>query len=160
MLDIATRQLSRMTDHFAIDTEPRWLPDGQSLVFTSGRGGNPQIYRLDMRDRSVRRISFEGDYNSNPAVTPDGRYLAYVHRRGGKFHIAVQDLQRKTFNIVTSTEQDESPSVAPNGSMIIYATKHRGMGVLQAVSVDGRIKVYLPSKEGEVREPSWSPFFQ
>ena len=160
VLDIATRQLSRMTDHFAIDTEPRWLPDGQSLVFTSGRGGNPQIYRLDMRDRSVRRISFEGDYNSNPAVTPDGRYLAYVHRRGGKFHIAVQDLQRKTFNIVTSTEQDESPSVAPNGSMIIYATKHRGMGVLQAVSVDGRIKVYLPSKEGEVREPSWSPFFQ
>ena len=160
VLDIATRQLSRMTDHFAIDTEPRWLPDGQSLVFTSGRGGNPQIYRLDMRDRSVRRISFEGDYNSNPAVTPDGRYLAYVHRRGGKFHIAVQDLQRKTFNIVTSTEQDESPSVAPNGSMIIYATKHRGAGVLQAVSIDGRTKVHLPSKEGEVREPSWSPFFQ
>ncbi|MFN3713280.1 MAG: Tol-Pal system beta propeller repeat protein TolB [Alcanivoracaceae bacterium] len=158
ILDIASRQLTRMTNHFAIDTEPRWLPDGQSLVFTSNRGGGPQIYRLDVRDKSVRRVSFEGDYNSNPAVTPDGRYLAYVHRRKGKFHIAVQDLQRHTFNVVTSTEQDESPSVAPNGSMIIYATKHRGTGVLQAVSIDGRIKVHLPSKEGEVREPSWSPF--
>jgi TolB protein len=160
VLDIASRQLTRMTNHYAIDTEPKWLPDGQSLVFTSNRGGGPQIYRLDMRDSSVRRISFEGDYNSNPAVTPDGRYLAYVHRRGSKFHVAVQDLQRNTFNIVTSTEQDESPSVAPNGSMIIYATKHRGAGVLQAVSIDGRIKVHLPSKEGEVREPAWSPFFQ
>jgi TolB protein len=108
----------------------------------------------------VRRVSFEGDYNSNPTVTPDGRYLAYVHRRNGEFHVAVQDLQRHTFNIVTNTVQDESPSVAPNGSMIIYATKHRGAGVLQAVSIDGRIKVHLPSKEGEVREPAWSPFFQ
>ncbi|MDF1630350.1 MAG: Tol-Pal system beta propeller repeat protein TolB [Alcanivoracaceae bacterium] len=160
VLDIASRQLTRMTNHFAIDTEARWLPDGKSLVFTSSRGGGPQIYRLDMRDKSVRRVSFEGDYNSNPAVTPDGRYLAYIHRKGGQYHVAVQDLQRNTFNIVTSTEQDESPSVAPNGSMIIYATKHRGTGVLQAVSVDGRIKVHLPSKEGEVREPSWSPFFQ
>src|SRR5690554_258153 len=160
ILDIASRQMTRMTEHFAIDTEPRWLADGQSLVFTSNRGGGPQIYRLDLRDKSVRRVSFEGDYNSNPAVTPDGRYLAYVHRRGGKFHIAVQDLQRHTFNIVTTTEQDESPSVAPNGSMIIYATKHKGMGVSQAVSIDGRIKVHLPSKEGEVREPSWSPYFQ
>lgn len=160
LLDIASRQMTRMTNHYAIDTEPKWLPDGQSLVFTSSRGGGPQIYRLDLRDSSVRRVSFEGDYNSNPTVTPDGRYLAYVHRRNGEFHVAVQDLQRHTFNIVTNTVQDESPSVAPNGSMIIYATKHRGAGVLQAVSIDGRIKVHLPSKEGEVREPAWSPFFQ
>ena len=159
-LELGSRRLTRLTTHFAIDTEPKWLPDGQSLVFTSSRGGGPQIYRLNLRDGSVRRVSFEGDYNSNPAVTPDGRYLAYVHRRNGSFHIAVQDLQRHTFNIVTNTEQDESPSVAPNGSMIIYATKHRGAGVLQAVSIDGRIKVHLPSKEGEVREPAWSPFFQ
>jgi len=158
MLEIATGQLTRLTNHYAIDTEPRWLPDGQSLVFTSNRGGGPQIYRLNIRDQSVRRISFEGSYNSNPAVTPDGRYLTYIHRRGNNFHVAVQDLQRQTFNIVTTTQQDESPSVAPNGSMIIYATKHGGKGVLQAVSVDGRIKVHLPSKEGEVREPSWSPF--
>ncbi|PKM23105.1 MAG: Tol-Pal system beta propeller repeat protein TolB [Gammaproteobacteria bacterium HGW-Gammaproteobacteria-14] len=158
MLEIASGQLTRLTNHYAIDTEPRWLPDGQSLVFTSSRGGGPQIYRLNIRDQSVRRISFEGSYNSNPAVTPDGRYLTYIHRRGNNFHVAVQDLQRQTFNIVTTTQQDESPSVAPNGSMIIYATKHGGKGVLQAVSVDGRIKVHLPSKEGEVREPSWSPF--
>ena len=160
LLDIASRQMTRLTNHYAIDTEPKWLPDGQSLVFISSRGGGPQIYRLDLRDSSVRRVSFEGDYNSNPTVTPDGRYLAYVHRRNGEFHVAVQDLQRHTFNIVTNTVQDESPSVAPNGSMIIYATKHRGAGVLQAVSIDGRIKVHLPSKEGEVREPAWSPFFQ
>lgn len=158
LLEIASKRMTRLTEHFGIDTEPRWLPDGKSLVFTSSRSGGPQIYRLNLADGSVRRVSFEGSYNANPAVTPDGRYLAYVHRRGDQFHIAVQDLQRHTFNVVTATEQDESPSVAPNGSMIIYATKQGGKGVLQAVSIDGRIKVSLPSKEGEVREPSWSPY--
>lgn len=158
VMDIASGKVERKTTHYAIDTEPRWLPDGQSLVFTSNRGGGPQVYKLDLRDNSVRRVSFEGDYNARPAVTPDGRFLTYVHRRGGKFHIAVQDLKRGTFDVVTQTDMDESPSVAPNGSMIIYATQYGGAGVLEAVSIDGRIKVHLPSKEGEVREPAWSPF--
>ena len=106
----------------------------------------------------MRGLSFEGHDNARPDVTPDGRFLTYVHRRNGSFHIAVQDLRRGTFTVVTRTEMDESPSVAPNGSMIIYATQDRGKGVLQAVSIDGRVKVTLPSKEGEVREPAWSPF--
>ncbi len=158
VFNIVSGDIERKTTNSAEDTEPRWLPDGQSLVFTSSRGGGPQIYKLDLRDNSVRRVSFEGDYNARPDVTPDGRYLTYVHRRNGKFHIAVQDLKRGTFDIVTQTEMDESPSVAPNGSMIIYATQFGGSGVLEAVSIDGRIKVHLPSKEGEVREPAWSPF--
>lgn len=158
MLDIKTKALTRLTNHYGIDTEPRWLPDGESLVFTSSRSGGPQIYKLNINDKSVRRVSFQGAYNARPDVTPDGRYLVYVHRRNGNFNVGVQDLQRGTFNIVTRTDMDESPSVAPNGSMVIYGTQDRGTGVLEAVSIDGRVKVELPSKEGEVREPAWSPF--
>lgn len=156
-MDLASDKLTRRTDNYAIDTEARWM-DGQHLVFTSSRSGGPQIYQLDLGDGSVRRLSFQGNYNARPTITPDGRYLVYVHRRGGKFHVAVQDLQRGTFDIVTQTDMDESPSVAPNGSMIIYGTQHRGTGVLEAVSIDGSVKMELPSKEGEVREPAWSPF--
>lgn len=157
-LDLNNGDLEQLTDHYGIDTEPRWMPDGDHLVFTSSRSGGPQIYQLNVNDKSVRRVSFEGAYNARPEVTPDGRYLVYVHRRNGSFNVGVQDLQRGTFDIVTQTNMDESPSVAPNGSMIIYGTQHRGTGVLQAVSIDGRVKVELPSKDGEVREPAWSPF--
>ena len=58
---------------------------------------------------------------------------------------------------LTDTSLDESPSLAPNGSMIIYATKFNGKGVLDAVSIDGRVKFRLPSTQGDVREPSLSP---
>jgi TolB protein len=53
---------------------------------------------------------------------------------------------------------DESPSFAPNGSMIIYATKAARRGVLAAVSEDGRVHQRIALDEGDIREPVWSPF--
>ncbi|MGC1510612.1 Tol-Pal system beta propeller repeat protein TolB [Ketobacter nezhaii] len=157
-MNLTTGKVKRITNHYAIDTEPAWSPDGESLIYTSERGGSPQIYRQYLDSGKVERLTFEGSYNARPVLTPDGRFLAMVHRSNGIFHIAVQDLVRGTFNVLTETDLDESPSIAPNASMIIYATTDKGSGVLAAVSLDGRVKVKLPSRTGDVREPAWSPF--
>lgn len=158
IMDLASGNLRRVTNHYAIDTEPTWAPDGQSVLFTSERGGSPQIYRQHIASGKVERLTFDGNYNARPALTPDGRFLAMVHRSNGVFHIAVKDLVRGSFSVITETDLDESPSIAPNASMILYATLHGGRGVLSAVSLDGRVNVRLPSRYGDVREPSWSPF--
>lgn len=162
MMDLATRQLTRLTNHFAIDTEPAWMPDGRSIVFTSDRGGKPHIYQVDVTSLQLKRLTFEGSYNSRPRPMPDGSGIVYVHRSepGGPFHIALQNLQRNTVRVLTETQYDESPSVAPNGSMIIYATKRLGKGILAVVSVDANVKYFLPSAAREVREPAWSPFIR
>ncbi len=159
-LDLESRQLSQVTRHFAIDTEPTWMPDGRSLVFTSNRGGQPQIYRVTLADGAIERLTFEGNYNARARILPDGRQMVFVHRdaRRGSFHIAVMDLESGDMNVLTQTSLDESPSVAPNGSMLIYATRENGRGILAVVSIDGRVRYKLPSAQGDVREPSWSPF--
>ncbi|MEW8395393.1 MAG: hypothetical protein AB2707_04460 [Candidatus Thiodiazotropha sp.] len=60
--------------------------------------------------------------------------------------------------VLSQGSLDESPSFAPNGSMVIYASKSGYRGVLAAVSVDGRVRQRLALQEGDVREPVWSPF--
>ena len=158
LMNMATKKLTRITRHYAIDTEPTWMPDGRSLLFTSDRGGRPQIYRYDLNTGNTERLTFEGGYNARARVAQDGRNVVIVHRQSGKFHIAVLDLVTNRTVVLTSTELDESPSIAPNGSMVLYATKHAGRGILAAVSVDGGVKFRLPSREGDVREPAWSPY--
>jgi TolB protein len=160
VMNLASGALERVTNHFAIDTEPAWMPDGKSLIFTSDRGGKPQIYKVVLGTGAVERVTFIGDYNARARVLADGLGLVLVHRANGNFHIAVQDLKRNRVEILTSTSLDESPSVAPNASMLLYATQYDGKGVLAAVSIDGGVKYRLPSRFGDVREPAWSPFLQ
>lgn len=161
VLELASGKLSRVTHNSqAIDTEAVWMPNGREILFTSDRGGRPQIYRVDADGGRAQRVTFEGSYNASADVSPDGRMMAMVHVANGQFHIAVQDLQTGAVQVLTDTTSDESPSFAPNGRMILYATEQRGRGVLAAVSVDGQIKQRLGESGTAVREPAWSPFRQ
>ncbi|MGH8497087.1 MAG: Tol-Pal system beta propeller repeat protein TolB [Gammaproteobacteria bacterium] len=159
VMDIASRELRRLTDSDAIDTEPSWTPDGDNLVFTSDRSGGPQIYRVSARGGRAERLTFEGNYNARPRVSPtDEDLLAVVHIDRGNYRIALVDVDRNTLQVLTEGRLDESPSFAPNGNTIIYATKEGGESVLATVSVDGQVRQSIASEEGGVREPVWSPF--
>ncbi len=158
VLDLGSRRLQRLTHNAAIDTEPDWAPDGGSLVFTSDRGGSPQIYRIPAGGGRAERVSFEGDYNARARFSPDGTRLALVHGQSGAFRIALLDLENNALRVLTDTRLDESPSFAPNGSMIVYATTDDEGVALATVSIDGRVRHRLAVQEGDVREPAWSPF--
>ena len=160
VLDLATSRLRRLTNNAAIDTEPAWMPDGRSLVFTSDRGGAPQIYRIAAGGGRAERLTFEGRYNAGADVSPDGRTLAMVHGENGRYRIATLDLETGLFRVLTDGSLDESPSFAPNGAVIIYATREGNREVLSAVSVDGSFRQRLSLQAGNVREPAWSPLIR
>ncbi|MEK8015887.1 MAG: Tol-Pal system beta propeller repeat protein TolB [Candidatus Parabeggiatoa sp.] len=157
IMEVYDHALTRLTHDPAIDTEPDWAPDGRSLVFTSDRSGQPQIYRMSTSGQSVQRLTFQGSYNARPRYSPDGTQLALLHGNHQRYQIAILNLKSKQLKILTQTTLDESPSFAPNGSMIIYATGSE----LAAVSIDGRVHQRLATNMNEeVREPAWSPFYQ
>ncbi len=160
ILDLARRTLQPLTRHYAIDTEPAWSPDGRHIIWTSDRGGRPQIYRMPSGGGKAERITFEGKYNARASYSPDGKRIAMVTQVGSDFRIGVLDLATSQLQVLSEGALDESPSFAPNGSMVIYAIKVKGQGELAAVSVDGRVKQRLALQVGDVREPAWAPYSQ
>ena len=160
VLDLATDALTRITDDPAIDTEPQWSKDGQTLYFTSDRAGGPQIYRMSTAPGGrPTRLTFDGAYNARPRLSPDESQLAFVTQEAGAYRIATMDLRaRSGMQILTKGHFDVSPSYAPNGAVLIYASRDRDRGVLALVSADGRVQQRLVSSEGEVQEPAWGPF--
>lgn len=149
--------LRKVTSSSGIDTEPEWSPDGAFIYFTSNRGGGPQIYRVPSSGGEAKRITFEGGYNVSPHISPDGKLLTYIKQDATGFRVAIQDIESGQIQTRSDTARDESPSFAPNGRMILYATNVGGKGTLAAVSTDGRVKQRLTDNGGDVREPSWGP---
>ncbi len=156
IMNMADGDLRQLTRHWSIDTEAAWSPDGEFIVFTSDRGGSPQIYQIPVGGGEAQRVTFEGEYNARASYSPDGRYLTLVTEVDHGYRIGLLDLQRNDLSILSTGRLDESPSFAPNGDMIIYATRSSGRDVLAAVSTDGRIRQRLAVQKGNVREPAWS----
>lgn len=160
ILNLVTLCLHEITQGWSIDTEPSWSPDGKSLLFTSNRDGTPQIYDYSFTNGTISRVTYRGDYNARASFFPDAKSIIMMHRENGLFGIASQDLTTGQLRILTESGTDESPSLAPNGKMAIYATEYAGHGVLAQISINGQIKLcLLPAPNGNVQEPAWSPFF-
>lgn len=149
--------VTRLTQGGNIDTEPVFSPDGQILYFTSDRGGSPQIYQMPASGGAAKRVTFEGNYNVSPAISPDGKLLAFIRRDSGRFQVAVQDLTSGQTRTLTESVHDESPSFAPNGQAILYATLLGGQGVLGTVTIDGKTRARLSESGTDGREPAWGP---
>ena len=158
LMDLASRNVKRLTQDRAINTEPDFSPDGKSLIYTSDKGGQPQLYRMDLATGSAQRVTFTNRYNAGGHYSPDGRSIYMVTRSNQGFQVARQDVASGRLSVLTNTVWDEAPAVAPNGTIVVYATQKGARGELNAVSADGRASFAIPAAEGNVREPAWSPF--
>jgi TolB protein len=162
IMDLGSRETKRITNHFSIDTEAQWMPDGQNLVFTSDRSGKPQLYQVSTAGGDATRLTFQGEYNAKSSISHDGKKFAMAQGTGNVYRIAVLDRSKGagTMSVLSPGSVDESPSFAPNGSMLLYAATDGPRGVLYAVSANGRVRQRLVLADGDVREPAWGPFRQ
>lgn len=160
VIDIASKQLNQLTNNFAIDTEPRWSPDGSTLYFTSDRSGRPQIYKMSSSGGAATRVTFQGNYNATSSVSYDGKKLVVEQGDGKVYRVAIMNMSQSTptWSTLSTGPLDECPSFAPNASMVIYAAREGGRGVLYAVSADARVRQRLVLNNGDVREPAWGPY--
>jgi TolB protein len=155
VMDLGSRALTRITDQMGIDTEPTFSADGGTIYFTSDRGGRPQIYQAPASGGGASRVTFQGSYNASPTVSADGKKIAVLQGAGNDYRVALLDrsLGSPQWSRLSPGSQDESPSFAPNGAMLLYAAR----GGVFVVSADGRVRQQLVQG---AREPAWGPFRQ
>jgi TolB protein len=147
----------QITKGHSISTEAVFTPDGDNLYYVSDREGGPQIFTRSLNGEGAQRVSFGSSYCVSPRISPDGSKLAYVARSDGSFHLVVQDLASGQVQVPSDTGMDESPSFAPNGKYLLYATRVGDKGLLAMTSVDGKIHQRISNPTGDVVEPVWGP---
>ena len=161
MKNLNTGQLKQVTfGHYILDSEPSWTPDGKNIMFTSNRGGSAQLYEVDIASDKVKRLTFEGGFNARARVFPDGKSIALVTKGVGEraYHIAILDMVTGKMRILSTEPFEDSPSISPNGRMLVFSALKGNHHVLGMVTSDGRASFTLPAKKGDVQEPAWSPY--
>lgn len=158
LINLNSDQIIQVTKSRSNNTEPAWFPDSKSLIYTSDQGGRPQIYKININGGRPHRLTWDNHQNQNAQISSDGKFLVIVASNDAAQHISKLDIESGAIQILTKTLLDETPSLAPNGTMLIYSSTKNSGSVIQLASTDGRFTMSLPSAEGQAKFPSWSPY--
>lgn len=161
-----------------LDVDPKFSPNGKWLAFVSGRFGNPHIFVGELQwngDMSTvkvtrdQRLTYAGWYNATPAWNPDSEKIAFAgyDKEIDRFDIFLVEPTGKNLERLTlRTGDNESPSWAPNGQLIVFQSNRIG-----TKNIKGPAQLYLMSKDGssqrllsidlyEAQTPNWSPVLE
>lgn len=149
-----------ITSLSSIDTEPKVNPKtGSDLVFSSGRSGPQQIYRMNMDGGDMERLSDGTGEASNPSWHPDGQLIAFSWTRGfaaGAWNVFIMDVgSRRVLAQLTHGEgRNENPSWAPDGKHIVFASTRGGRSQIYSMLADGS-QVQQLTTQGRNERPAW-----
>ena len=150
-------QATRLTTSPGIDVGGSYSPDGSRIVFESDRSGTQQVYVMNADGSNQRRISFGGGRFATPVWSPRGDLIAFTHL-GGKFSVGVMGADGSNPRDLTNGWQDEGPTWAPNGRVLMFFRTAQGSGRADLWSVDltGRNERRVPTPlDGS--DPAWGP---
>ncbi len=158
-MNVASGQMTQLSNAPSIETAPSYSPDGSQIVFESDRSGSQQLYIMSAAGGEPTRISFgEGRYGT-PVWSPRGDYVAFTKQNSGRFHIGVMRPDGSEERLLTASFLDEGPSWAPNGRVLMFTRQSAGATgepALQSVDISGRNLRKTPAP-GPASDPAWSP---
>jgi Tol biopolymer transport system component len=139
----------------SVDRQPVFSPDGTRLVFNSDRGGNLDIWELELASGGLRRLTVDAGDDWDPGFTPDGRQLLWSSNRSGNFEIWAAASDGGGARKVTADGVDaENPTATPDGKWIVYASANPAGTGIWKIHPDGTGAERLVDVAGGVPELS------
>jgi len=149
-----------------------WSPDGRFLVYTGGRDGNYDIYKIPVEGGDEIRLTDAPGLDDGPEYAPDGRHIYFNSARTGEMLIWRMAPDGSGQEPVTSGEfHDWFPHVSPDGTRIVFLSFLKDVAAddhpfykqvtIRMMPTDGssmpRVIAYVYGGQGTINVPSWSP---
>jgi TolB protein len=143
----------------AIEVEPKVNPKtGSDIVFSSGRSGPQQVYRMNMDGSDVERLTPGTGEASNASWHPGGQHIAFAWTQGyatGAFNIFTMNVATKDYVQLTHGDgKNENPSWAPDGIHIVFAKTRGNSSQIYTMLADGNQLQQLTTT-GHNERPVW-----
>lgn len=149
-----------------------WSPDGKWLVFTGGRNGKYDIYKIaaDGHGTEIRLTEAPG-LSDGPEFSPDGQYIYFNSSRSGNMQLWRMKPDGSGQEQVTSDAYNNwFPHVSPDGKWIVFLSygtdvkpedhpyyKHVYLRLMPVAGGQPRVIAYVYGGQGTINVPSWSP---
>jgi hypothetical protein len=162
------RRITRLTPSYLHG----WSPDGKQLVYTGGRNGEFDIYKIasDGSGEEMRLTDVKG-LDDGPEYSPDGKYIYFNSARSGKMQLWRMKPDGKDPEAVTNDEYNNwFPHLSPDGRQIAFLSYGNDVApaehpyykyvTLRVMPVEGgapRVIAYVYGGQGTINVPSWSP---
>jgi len=106
----------------SIDRQPTYSPDGKQILFSSSRGGNLDLWTIDLATGALRQVTDDAAQDWDPAYMPDGRQILWSSNRGGaSYEVWLANADGSGARQVTRDGVSaQNPTATADGSWIVY----------------------------------------
>lgn len=155
LVDSDGKNQQKLTNMQGLQHEPVWSPDGKSLYFLSGKGGQAHdIWQLTLATMEAEQLTTSSLYHFDVAVSRDGQ-VAFSSNRSGDYEIWISDIEGKMLQITDNPGMDGKPAWSPDGTTLIFESSREGGPNLWKVSLaDAELKKLTEHERG-ARAPVW-----
>lgn len=158
VVDADGKGLQQVTREGSIIMEPKFAPNGSSVVFTSHAGGFPACWQMDLLNPSAAKsFASRAGLNAGASVSPDGREIAFVSSRQGRQEVYVMQQNGDTRRLTHSPKGSSKSSTcwSPDGREIVFVDDRTGKPQLFIVGKNGGEPRRLTHSAAENTEPCW-----
>ncbi|MEN8236074.1 MAG: Tol-Pal system beta propeller repeat protein TolB [Pseudomonadota bacterium] len=136
---------------------PRFLPDGNRLIFSLSDRGNSSLYMVNLGGGTYQRLTYGSVIDTSGSVSPDGRQVVFNSDRGGTQQLYVMNIDGSGIHRISFGDgRYATPVWSPRGDLIAFTKMYQGSFYIGVIKPDGTGE-RLIAQGYLVEEPTWAP---